>query len=89
MDSDSSPYFEVNSDMDIFKKFGYPFNSSFYLIINVAVGGIYDNYLVDEGAFCKNSSCSNKTDPDRSRFLIDWIEYESLKNWYVFYLLIV
>ena len=24
-------------DMDIFKKFGYPFNSSFYLIINVAL----------------------------------------------------
>ena len=80
MDSDPSPYFVVSSDMDIFKKFGYPFNSSFYLIINVAVGGIYDNYLVDKEAFCKNSSCSNKIDPDRSRFLIDWIEYESLKN---------
>jgi hypothetical protein len=48
------------------------------MILNVAVGGKYDNYLTDKNAFCNNKECSNKELPDRHRFLIDWIEYKEL-----------
>ena len=61
-----------------FEKYKYPFNRSFYMIINVAVGGKYDDYRVDESAFCNNAACSNKDSPDMHRFLIDWIEYREL-----------
>lgn len=78
LDNDTKPYFTVNSKLDAFNKFGYPFNSSYYLIINVAVGGIYDDYYVDSTAFCIDEVCSNKKTPDNSRLLIDWIEYSKL-----------
>ena len=48
------------------------------MILNVAVGGKYDDYWVDGGAFCTDAPCSNKSDPDDHRFLIDWIEYRKL-----------
>ena len=48
------------------------------MIINVAVGGIYDDYWVDYDAFCKNRLCTNKENPDQQRFIVDWIEYELL-----------
>jgi len=75
LDNDNKPYFTVNSELEAFNKFGYPFNSSYYLIINTAVGGIYDNYYADSSAFCMDEDCSNKEIPDNARFLIDWIEY--------------
>jgi len=78
LDNDAVPYFTVNSALEIFNKFGYPFNSSYYLIINTAVGGIYDDYYVDSTAFCIDEVCSNKKTPDNSRLLIDWIEYSKL-----------
>jgi len=78
LDNDAVPYFTVNSALEIFNKFGYPFNSSYYLIINTAVGGIYDDYNVDSTAFCIDEGCSNKKTPDNSRLLIDWIEYSKL-----------
>jgi len=49
------------------------------LIINVAVGGKYDDHKIDRTAFCLNSKCSNKDNPDDHRFLIDWIEYTRLE----------
>jgi len=64
--------------MEAFKKFSYPFNSSYYLIINVAAGGIYDDYWIDKAAFCSDEQCSNKLVPDSGRFLIDWIEYQQI-----------
>jgi len=48
------------------------------MILNVAVGGKYDDYLTDRNAFCINKECSNKEIPDKHRFLIDWIEYKEL-----------
>ena len=48
------------------------------MILNVAVGGKYDNYLTDKNAFCNNKECTNKEFPDKYRFLIDWIEYKKL-----------
>ena len=48
------------------------------MIINVAIGGKYDDYWIDKSAFCVDKVCSNKENPDDHRFLIDWIEYEKL-----------
>ena len=78
LDSSSEPYFQVNSNHPEFKKYNYPFNRDFYMILNVAVGGKYDDYWVDYDAFCIDSNCSNKSNPDKHRFIIDWIEYEKL-----------
>jgi beta-glucanase (GH16 family) len=78
LNNEKEPYFSANSKMPIFKKFGYPFNSAYYLIVNVAAGGIYDDYWVDKAAFCNSKECTNKADPDNGRFIIDWIEYQKL-----------
>ena len=78
LDNEIEPYFSINSNMESFEKFGYPFNSSYYLIINVAAGGIYDDHWIDKKAFCNDKNCSNQADPDKKRFLIDWIEYQEL-----------
>ena len=78
LDNESEPYFRIDSNHPEFKKFSYPFNSTYYMIINVAVGGIYDDYWVDYDAFCKNRLCTNKENPDQQRFIVDWIEYELL-----------
>ena len=78
LNDETEPYFSVNSDMESFKEFGYPFNSSYHLIINVAAGGIYDDYWVDKSAFCNDKNCSNQAYPNKKRFLIDWIEYQKL-----------
>ena len=58
----------------------YPFGSVYYLIVNVAVGGKYDDYKIDQQAFCKNKQCTNKDNPDQHRLLIDWIEYARIDN---------
>jgi len=79
LDSESKPYMTVKSDDEVFSKFSYPFNRNYYLIINVAVGGKYDDHRINRTAFCLNSKCSNKDNPDDHRFLIDWIEYARLE----------
>ncbi len=48
------------------------------MILNVAAGGIYDNYWIDKGTFCNDKECSNMKNPDNHRLLVDWIEYEKL-----------
>lgn len=78
LDNHSTPYFQVDKSHPEFKKYSYPFNRNYYLIINVAVGGKYDDYLIDSEAFCKDSPCSNTTNPDDRRFIIDWIDYRKL-----------
>ena len=78
LDNNLIPYFEINKSHPEFEKYEFPFNRSFYMILNVAVGGKYDDYWVDESAFCNNAACSNKDLPDMHRFLIDWIEYREL-----------
>jgi|TARA_B100001964_G_C13932603_1_gene465273 hypothetical protein len=76
--SETEPYMSIQQDEEAFEQYGYPFNNYYYLIINVAVGGKYDDYQNDRSAFCRNRECSNKADPDQHRFIIDWIEYESI-----------
>ena len=78
LDSETQPYMSIQRDDKAFEKYGYPFNNKYYLIINVAVGGKYDDYKNDRSAFCRNRECSNKVNPDQHRFIIDWIEYERI-----------
>jgi len=78
LDNSPDPYFTINSDHPEFQKHKYPFNRDYYMILNVAVGGKYDDYWVDFDAFCSDRACSNKENPDSHRFIIDWIEYERL-----------
>jgi beta-glucanase (GH16 family) len=80
LDNEKEPYFSVKNTDDYFSKFSYPFNRNYYMILNVAAGGIYDDYWVDKGAFCIDKECSNMKNPDNQRFLVDWIEYEILDN---------
>ena len=79
LDKEEEPYFKIDKSHPEFVKYNYPFNRNYYMIINVAVGGKYDDYLVDKNAFCINKECSNMKNPDNQRFLIDWIEYEKLE----------
>ena len=78
LDNAAEPYFKIDSENKEFKKYKYPFNRDYYMILNVAVGGKYDDFWVDYDSFCQDEECSNKIIPDDHRFLIDWIEYESL-----------
>ena len=78
LDDNIEPYFYIDKGHPEFKKYEYPFNRTYYMILNVAVGGKYDDYLIDRNAFCINKECSNKEIPDKHRFLIDWIEYKVL-----------
>jgi len=55
----------------------WPFNESFYLIMNVAVGGDLGGFI-DDSKYCQDAECSNLPDPDRGRLLIDYIEVKSI-----------
>ncbi len=78
LDNEKQPYFSVKNTDDFFSKYGYPFNRNYYMILNVAAGGIYDDYWIDKGTFCNDKECSNMKNPDNHRLLVDWIEYEKL-----------
>ena len=78
IDNEKTPSFSIDNANPEFIKYSYPFNRSYYMIINVAVGGKYDDYWIDKSAFCIDKDCSNKENPDDHRLLIDWIEYEKL-----------
>tara|TARA_B100000963_G_scaffold358459_1_gene383161 strand:+ start:313 stop:1296 length:984 start_codon:yes stop_codon:yes gene_type:complete len=80
LDKEQVPYFEITDSHQEFYKYKYPFNRAYYMIINVAVGGKYDDFWVDKNAFCSNEECSNMKNPDDHRFIIDWIEYEELDS---------
>ena len=79
LDNEEDPYFKIDSSHPEFSNYAYPFNRKYYMILNVAVGGKYDDYWVDAESFCYDDACSNKENPDNHRFLIDWIEYENLQ----------
>ena len=78
LDTHQSPFFEATSDSTEFNNNFYPFNDNFFLILNVASGGNYDGGQIDTTKFCKDESCSNLTNPDSGRMLIDFIEYKSI-----------
>ena len=81
LDQEETPYFSINPYSVPLNQYSYPFNNQFYLILNVAVGGHFDNYALESDHFCKDAQCSNYADnPDKKRLLIDWIEYIPLTN---------
>lgn len=55
----------------------WPFNESFYLIMNVAVGGTNGGYI-NHSKYCQDADCTNLADPDKGRLLIDYIEVKSI-----------
>ena len=61
-----------------FNNANYPFNNQFYLLLNVASGGNFDSNQLDPTKFCNNEQCTNLSEPDKGRFLIDYIEIKSI-----------
>ena len=78
LNDENEPYLSLEPSSTGISNFNYPFNESFYLIINLAIGGEFDNNLIDPSAMCFNRECSNHDDPNSRRFIIDWIEYAKL-----------
>jgi len=78
LDNEIKPYLDLTPSSKGISNFNYPFNETFYLIINLAIGGEFDNNLIDPSAMCFNKECSNHDDPNSRRFIIDWIEYAKL-----------
>ena len=79
MNNETDPHLSINPSIFPLNQYSYPFNNNFYLILNVAVGGDFDNGRIESSEICNNSLCSNFIDnPDDKRLLIDWIEYERL-----------
>jgi len=78
LDTQETPFYEESSDSTEFNSNHYPFNDSFYLLLNVASGGDYDTFGVDTNMYCHDEECSNLADPDRGRLIIDYIEYKSI-----------
>lgn len=91
LDNDETPFFQETSESNALVGTHYPFNEPFYLILNVAIGGHYGGqnqwqniggvnaqYPPDNSVFCHNNQCSNLSEPDRGRFLIDYIELKSI-----------
>ena len=78
LDTQETPFYEETSNSTEFNSNYYPFNESFYLLLNVASGGDYDTFGVDTNMYCRDKECSNLSDPDRGRLIIDYIEYKSI-----------
>ncbi len=78
LDTQETPFYEESSDSTEFNSNYYPFNESFYLLLNVASGGDYDTFGVDTNMYCHDEECGNLADPDRGRLIIDYIEYKSI-----------
>jgi len=78
LDTQETPFYEETSNSTEFNSNYYPFNESFYLLLNVASGGDYDTFGVDTNMYCHDQECSNLSDPDRGRLIIDYIEYKSI-----------
>ena len=78
LDNETDPYLSVSPNSSDLAKYQYPFNEKFYLIINLAIGGLFDDNKLDPSALCSDKECSNHDNPDSRRFLIDWIEYAHL-----------
>ena len=78
LDTQETPFYEETSNSTEFNSNYYPFNESFYLLLNVASGGDYDTFGVDTNMYCHDKECSNLSDPDRGRLVIDYIEYKSI-----------
>ena len=81
LDQESSTFFSVTPNLYPLNQYDYPFNISFYMILNVAVGGHFDIYALASSHFCVDAACPHFSDnPDKKRMSIDWIEYLPISN---------
>ena len=78
LDTNNEPFYSEGINSTPFINANYPFNEEFYLILNVASGGNFDSNNIDPSKYCNNEICSNLSDPDKGRFLIDFIEIKSI-----------
>ena len=78
LDTNVEPFYSEGLDSTPFVNANYPFNEEFYLILNVASGGNFDSNNIDSSKYCNDVICSNLPDPDKGRFLIDYIEIKSI-----------
>jgi hypothetical protein len=78
LDTQKEPYLSIiKNNETAFNSEYWPFNESFYLILNVASGGNAGG-TPDISRFCQDEKCSNLQDKDRGRMLIDYIEIKSI-----------
>ena len=78
LDTNNVPFFSEGKNSTPFNNANYPFNDQFYLIFNVASGGNFDSNQIDTTKYCNNEECSNLSEPDRGRLIIDFIEIKSI-----------
>lgn len=78
LDTNNEPFYSEGKNSAPFNNANYPFNNQFYLLLNVASGGNFDSNQIDPTKFCNNEQCTNLSEPDKGRFLIDYIEIKSI-----------
>lgn len=78
LDTNNEPFYTEGKSSTPFNNANYPFNEEFYLLLNVASGGNFDSNQIDPTKYCNNQQCTNLSDPDRGRFVIDYIEIKSI-----------
>lgn len=78
LDTMTEPFYEINSSSNRIMDDYWPFNESFYLIMNVAIGGDFDSGRLDSSAMCGNEQCTNLSNPSNGRLEIDYIEVKSI-----------
>ena len=79
LDTHSEPFHSIDrsTNQDFINGAYWPFNESFYLIMNLAVGGT-NGGDININAYCQDIECSNLSKPDKGRLLIDYIEVKSI-----------
>jgi hypothetical protein len=78
LDTQTEPYLVIDKDnRSEFNAEYWPFNNDFYLILNVASGGLSGGDP-DTSRYCQDIECSNLDNKDSGRLLIDYIEVKSI-----------
>ena len=79
LDTHNEPFHSINrsTNQDFINGAYWPFNESFYLIMNLAVGGT-NGGDINNNKYCQDIECSNLSEPDKARLLIDYIEVRSI-----------
>lgn len=79
LDTDNEPFHSIDrsTSQDFINGAYWPFNESFYLIINLAVAGT-NGGEPNNNKYCQDIECSNLSEPDKGRLLIDYIEVKSI-----------
>ena len=79
LDTYNEPFHSIDrsTNQDFINGAYWPFNESFYLIMNLAVGGT-NGGDINNNKYCQDIECSNLSEPDKGRLLIDYIEVKSI-----------